>query len=70
MADDAALDLEEVDALPPALLDARSVVVVARGSGGRCSRRRRRERERSRRRAVLRIRIMLDAISLASSNNV
>ena len=55
MADDAALDLEEVDALPPPLLDARRVVVVARWHR-RCARRRSRERERRRRRAVLRIR--------------
>ena len=58
MADDAALDLEEVDALAPALLDARRrVVVLARGHSRRPrSRSRERERRRRRRRrAVLRI---------------
>ena len=55
MADDAALDLEEVDALAPALLDARRCV-VARGRHRRRPRRRRRERERRRtRRAVLKM---------------
>ena len=55
MADDAALDLEEVDALAPALLDARRRrVAVARGRHRRRPRRRSRERERRRtRRAVL-----------------
>ena len=57
MADDAALDLEEVDALAPALLDARRrVVVLARGHSRRPrSRSRERERRRRRRRAVLRM---------------
>ena len=57
VADDAALDLEEVDALAPALLDARRrVVVLARGHSRRPrSRSRERERRRRRRRAVLRM---------------
>ena len=57
MADDAALDLEEVDSLPPALLDAgrRVVVAVARGRYRWRARSRSRERERRRcRRAILR----------------
>ena len=57
MADDAALDLEEVYSLPPALLDAgrRVVVTVARGRYRRRPRSRSREGERRRRRrAILR----------------